>query len=71
MTTEITEQEIEAIDKILEMYMDDEEKHYWEWSMYGDTNPLPLEMDEIVDHDHIYYSLRVLQEMVDKLKTKR
>lgn len=77
MTTKITEQEIEAIDKILQMYIKEEERHYEEWvSNEEDTGPIPTTYEnmlkmEMIDPRHIYYSLRVLQEMVDKLKTKR
>ncbi len=74
MNINITEEEIIAIEKILKMYVKEEERHYEEWvSNEEDTGPVPttygnmLKM-EMIDPRHIYYSLRILQQMINKLK---
>lgn len=63
----IKQKEKDAIQEVLNMYLESEERNYWEWSEYTEKDPPGLQMDEI-DKKHIYYHLRLLQELLNRIK---
>lgn len=61
MKINITEEEIIAIEKILDMYMGDEERHWEEM-------PEESQLDRLAKSTHIYYNLGVLLKMLNRIK---